>query len=117
MSTPLEPEEALARMLAIAQARWGPLITSSWFYDQDTCPGCEGDIDTMRFKGREAISLNTFIYRRRRVLIGYFLCSRCAGIVFMAAHKSPNTKTTLHLAIEERLIRAYERHLIAAADA
>lgn len=114
----LEPhEEALARMFAIAHARWGPLIASYWFYDEDVCAACGGPIETMRIKGREAISLNTFIYRRRRVLIGYFLCGRCAGVVFMAAQKRPNVQTPLHLAIEERLIQAYERHLAAAADA
>jgi hypothetical protein len=110
-------EEALAQMLAIAQARWGRWIRSYWFYDQDHCPGCEGRIDAMRIRGRQALSLNTFIYRRRGVLIGYFLCSRCAGAVFMAARKRPDTQTALHMAIEERLIQAYERHIAAAADA
>jgi hypothetical protein len=110
-------EEALTRMLVIAQAQWGPWIRSYWFYEEDRCPGCEGPLDTMRIQGQEALSLNVFIYRQRGVLIGYFLCRRCAGTLFMAAHKRPGTQTGLHVRIEERLIQAYERHLAAASDA
>ncbi len=116
-SEPRSYEETLARMLIIAQTQWGHWIRSYWFYEADRCPGCEGLLDTLRIKGREALSLNVFIYRRRGVLIGYCLCRRCAGAIFMAAHKRPGVQIGLHVRIEERLIEAYERHIAATIDA
>ena len=101
---------ALAQMLAMAKARFGPAVQSYWFYDGDGCPGCQREIDALRYKGRDALSLNAFIYRKRSVLIGYVLCRRCATFIFREAAKHPRVQTPLHGTIEVNLSAAYERY-------
>ena len=70
----------------------------------------------MKIKGKDALSLNVFIYRPRGVLIGYFLCQRCATHIFNEAQKNPYEQTPLHTDIEQNLIAAYHNHL-ASLDA
>lgn len=69
-------------------------------------------LDVIKHKGRDALSINTFIYRPRGMLIGYFLCSRCAKQIFEAVGRDPGIRTTpLHDVIERNLITAYQRYL------
>lgn len=107
---------ALAALFARSKAQFGNAIKSFWFYDGDSCPACQGEIDTARIKGQEVISLNAFIYRKRGVLIGYILCGRCAGQIFLSAEQRPGRPTPLHLVIEGTLTAAYDRRL-ASMDA
>ena len=104
-------EAILEQMFLQARSQFGDAIQSYWFYDSDVCPGCGREIDTLKIKGRNALSINAFIYRERRVLIGYFLCSRCATEVFRAAKINPWQQTPLHATIEANLIKAYHLHL------
>jgi hypothetical protein len=101
----------LAQLFARAKAQFGSAVKSYWFYDGDSCPGCGFSVDAMKYKGKDALSLNAFIYRPRGVLIGYFLCGLCAQQIFQAAEKNPYVQTPLHAVIEQNLIRAYRRHL------
>lgn len=107
---------ALAELFARSKAQFGNAAKSFWFYDSDACPGCQSEIDAIYLDGERGISLNSFIYRERGVLIGYFLCSRCAGRIFMAAKQRPGRQTSLHPIIEQNLIAAYKRRL-ASMDA
>ncbi len=101
-------DEMLGKLFAQAKAQFGDAIRSFWFYDGDLCPACnQRSIGTIRFKGKDALSLNAFIYRQRGVLIGYFLCETCARRIFQDAQKNPYKQTSVHAEIERSLISAY----------
>ncbi len=101
---------ALEQMFLQAQTLFGVDVESYWFYDSGTCPGCGRKIDTIKIDGRDALSLNVFVYRERRVLIGYFLCSECTTKIFKAAERNPGEQTPLHTTIELNLVKAYRAH-------
>lgn len=104
--------EVLNSMFKQARAQFGDAVKSFWFYEGDLCPGCMvRPIDVMKINGKDALSLNVFIYRPRGVLIGYFLCQNCATYIFDEAQKNPYKQTVLHTAIEQNLITAYQNHL------
>lgn len=112
-----EADKILETMFAQAKAQFGDAMKSFWFYDGDVCPGCLArPIDKMKFKGKDALSINGFMYRPRGVLIGYFLCDICANYIFKEAEKNPYKQTSLHTEIEQNLRDAYHRHL-ASLDA
>ena len=102
---------ALAQMFLQAKAQFGDAIKSFWFYEDDPCPGCGREIDAAKFEGKDALSLNAFIYRERGVLIGYFLCGRCVKKLFNAAKRNPGKQISLHDKVETNLVRAYRQHL------
>jgi hypothetical protein len=110
-------DEVLQRLFKQAKAQFGDAAKSFWFYDGDLCPGCLArPIDAMKIQGKDALSLNLFIYRPRAVLIGYFLCQKCATYIFDEAQKNPYKQTPLHTDIEQNLSAAYHNHL-ASLDA
>ena len=111
METQTYADKVLAEMLRLANVRFGNAIKGFWFYAPDDCPGCQDAITAGKYQGKDAVSLNTFIYRKTGILIGYFLCKRCAGQIFRAAQKQPMVETPLHGKIEENLIAAYQRHV------
>jgi hypothetical protein len=102
---------AMAQLFMKAQAQFGNAVKSYWFHEADTCPHCSREIDAMDIKGKPGLSLNAYIYRKRGVLIGYFLCGRCAKKVFRDAKRNPGHETELHVAVEEKLIKAYHRYM------
>jgi hypothetical protein len=105
-------DKLLHKLYTQAKAQFGSAVKSFWFYDGDLCPACnQREIDLMKIKGKEALSLNAFIYRENGTLIGYFLCAACAKQVFKDARKNPYTETAVHVAIEQNLIAAYHLHL------
>jgi hypothetical protein len=115
--TKASANELLSMMFTQAKAQFGDGIKSFWFYDGDLCPGCMArPIDAMKIKGKDALSLNAFIYRPRGVLIGYLLCQTCATHIFDEAQKNPYKQTPLHADIEQNLSAAYHKHL-ASLDA
>jgi hypothetical protein len=104
--------EVLKGLLKQAQTQFGKAVKGFWFYDGELCPGClQSEINTVDFKGEEALSLNAFIYRERGILIGYFLCRFCAAYIFEQTDKHPGVDTPLHRKIEKNLIAAYHKHL------
>ena len=111
----MKPEDpitaALDQLYEQSKVRFGSAVKGRWLYDGETCPGCQREIDTVKIKGEEALSLNAFIYRPRGVLIGYMLCGRCAKEIFKAAKKNPYTQIPLHAKIEVSLVAAYKRYL------
>jgi len=110
-------DELLGKLYAQAKAQFGDAIKSFWFYDGDLCPACtERPIGVVKFKGKDALAINAFIYRERGVLIGYFLCESCAKYIFKEAQKNPYRQTSKHTDIERNLITAYHKHL-ASLDA
>ena len=40
----------------------GDVVKSRWVYGGDGCPGCGLKISTMKFKKKNALSVNTFIF-------------------------------------------------------
>jgi hypothetical protein len=106
-----EIDKMLSQLYAQARAQFGNAIKGYWFYEPDPCPGCRREIDALKIKGGDAISLNAFIYRERGILIGYVLCSRCAKKIFQAAKVNPYKQIPLHTEIETNLVQAYRRHL------
>jgi hypothetical protein len=109
--------ELMSAFFAQARAQFGAAIKSYWFYAGDLCPGCSRVTDgVMKFKGQNALSLNTYIYRERGVLIGYLLCKSCAKTIHTAAQKNPYRQTPLHTQIEQFLSAAY-LHQIRKQDA
>jgi hypothetical protein len=117
--TPPDESEALAAqivemMMSYGQAQFGDAVKAYWVYAGDLCPGClKRPIDAMKYKGKEGLAINSFIYRERGVLIGYLLCSQCAKGIYEAA---PRPDDELHQNIERNLIAAYHRYL-ASLDA
>ncbi|CAN5404381.1 hypothetical protein BH10ACI2_BH10ACI2_17130 [soil metagenome] len=83
------------------------VITSRWFHSEDDCPGCGRKIAAMKFKGKQALSLNTFIFREHGVLIAYLLCGKCAKYIFKESKTNPNSQTPLHIEIEKILKNAF----------
>jgi hypothetical protein len=107
-----EAEKILEMMFAQGKAQFGNAFKSFWFYDGDVCPGCLArPIDKMKFRGKDALSVNGFMYRPRGVLIGYFLCDVCANYIFKETEKNPYKQTPLHADIERNLADAYQRYL------
>lgn len=94
----------------MSKARFGNAVKGYWLYAEETCPGCGRDIDLIKIKGKEAISLNALIHRKPGILIGYLLCKRCARQIFQAAEKNPYQQIPLHSTIEKNLIAAYDRY-------
>jgi len=110
-------DELLNKLYMQAKAQFGAAVKSFWFYDGDLCPACtQSPIGVMKYKGKDALAINAFIYRERGVLIGYFLCETCATYIFKEAQKNPYCQTPLHADIERNLIAAYHKHL-ASLDA
>jgi len=115
MSSEKEGAEAadamLAQLFLQARMQFGNAIKGYWFYGPDPCPGCGRTIDAIKLKGKDALSLNAFIYRERGILIGYVLCSRCAKQIFQADKVNPGKQLPLHKTIETNLIKAYLQQL------
>ena len=109
-------DAAMTRLFAQARRQFGSDVKRYWMVEGNACPGCGFPVDIMSYKGKDALSLNAFIYRARGVLIGYPLCGCCAQKIFQAAEKNPGVQTDLHSVIEHNLITAYQRHL-ASLDA
>lgn len=89
-----------------AKMRFGTAIKGSWFYDGDDCPGCRKKIGAMKYKGTDAMSINSFIYRDHGVLIIYLLCGKCGKKVIKAT-----TDTPLHAEIEKTLKHGFIQQL------
>ena len=112
-----EADKILELMYMQGKAQFGEAVKSFWLYAGDLCPGCLArPIDKIKFKGKDALSINGFMYRSRGVLIGYFLCDICANYIFKEAQKNPFKQTPLHADIERNLADAYHRYL-ASLDA
>lgn len=105
-------DQLLSMLFRQAKAQFGDAVKSFWFYNGDFCPGCQArPIDKIKFKGKDALAINAFMYRPRGVLIGYFLCEVCATFIFKEAEKNPYKQTPLHATIEQNLKDAYHKHL------
>jgi hypothetical protein len=106
-----EIREMLDQLFRQAQMQFGSAIKSRWFYDGDNCPGCGGEVNTVKLKKKNLLSLNAFIYRDHHVLIAYLLCGKCARFIFDESKKNPYTQTALHTEIEKNLKKAFVKHL------
>lgn len=101
-----EIEELLDLIWRQSQMQFGSAIRSRWLHDGDGCPGCGREIKAMKFKGKDSLSLNAFIFREHGVLIAYLLCGKCGNKVIRATSDTP-----LHAEIEKNLKQAFLKHL------
>lgn len=101
-----EVAETLDLIFRQAQMQFGSAIKSRWFHDGFGCPGCGREINVMKYKKKDALSLNAFIFREHGVLIAYLLCSKCGNKVIRATSETP-----LHAEIEKNLKAAFVKHL------
>ena len=101
----------LEQLFRQAQMQFGTAVKSRWFHDGDGCPGCGREIKAMKFKGKNALSLNAFIFREHGVLIAYLLCGKCARFILRESERNPIGKTPLHADIEKNLKQAFLKHL------
>ena len=106
-----EFENLLDQLFRQAQSQFGSAVKGRWFHDGDGCPGCGKEVDVMKYKKQDALSLNAFIFREHGVLIGYLLCGKCAGHIFRESEKNPNRKLPIHDEIEKNLKHAFVKHL------
>lgn len=105
-------ENVLKMMYEQGKAQFGSAMKGFWLYDSDLCPGClQNSAGAVIFKGKEALSINGFMYRERGILIGYFLCEICTLFIHEHAQKHPYQETPLHTKIETNLKEAYQRYL------
>ncbi len=104
--------ELLEVMFRQAQMQSGGAIKARWLHDGDACPGCGQEINSFKFKKKESLSLNTFIFRDHGVLIAYLLCGKCARRIIRESETNPFAKTTpLHTEIEKNLKQSFLKHL------
>ena len=101
-----EIDELLEQLFRQAQMQFGSAIKSRWFHDGDGCAGCGREIKSFKFKKKNSLSLNAFIFREHGVLIAYLLCGKCAKQVIVATQNLP-----LHAEIEKNLKKAFLKHL------
>jgi len=104
-------EELLDQLFRQAQMQFGSAIKSRWLHDGDGCPGCGKEVTATKYKKKDALSINAFIFREHGVLIAYMLCGKCAGHIFREAAKNPNVKLPIHDKIEKNLKQAFVKHL------
>ncbi len=105
-----KPDKELVELLEMlfrqSQMRFGSAVGSRWLHDGDGCPGCGSVINVTKYKKKNCLSLNAYIYREHGALIAYLLCSKCANQVIRATENLP-----LHAEIEKNLKAAYIKHL------
>lgn len=106
-------DDILLELLSRSDEIYGEAVEKIWFYEGELCPCClKRKIDTLVIGKDPAFSLNAFIYRDMKTLIGYFLCSYCVTNLF-AKDKEQND---LYKNLEENLKNAYLNHLKSQAS-
>lgn len=97
----------------VMQALFANQVKGFWFYDSDLCPGCLQSLekDAMDFTEDDTISLVSYVYRERGVLIGYILCRSCMTRLGEQKRLHPEEEAPLQKTILENLIAAYHKHL------
>ncbi len=95
------------------QALFANQVKGFWFYDSDLCPGRLQSLekDAMDFTEDDAISLVSYIYRERGVLLGCILCRSCMARLGEQKRLHPEEEAPLQETILENLIAAYHKHL------
>ena len=100
-----EISDLMDDLYEMAKLQFGDVVKARWFHKEDACPGCGKKINAMKYKSQSAMSVNTFIYRDRGVLIVYLLCGKCGKQVIKATENLP-----LHAEIEKNLKSSYLRY-------
>jgi hypothetical protein len=106
-----EITDVLDALYRQAKMQHGSLVKGRWFYDRDACPGCGQKISTMKWKKKDALSVNAFMYRDHGVMIAYLLCGKCARHIFKESETNPHGQLPIHDEIEKNLKEAFVQHL------
>ena len=94
-------------LVAMNRAQYGHLFQTHWMYNDEWCPCCaRRKIEAWTGSVNPTLSLNTFLYNKERVLIGYRLCRVCAVDLIQTSHRR---KGLMHEQIERCLIAAYQQ--------
>lgn len=102
----------MAKMFVMGQMQFGDAVRGCWFHHAAPCPACGRDVDPVNLgDGKQGVSLNTYIFRERGMLIGYLLCNRCARRIHNAAERNPGKQIAIHDKIEATLKQAYLNHM------
>lgn len=101
-------------LVALMRVRYGHLFETYWLYEGEVCPCCgKRPVGVWHDQAGAGVSLNTFIYSERRVLIGYQTCRVCGVDLLQASEK---WKAVLHEQIEACLIAAYDQWLEVSSE-
>lgn len=111
MDTPDDIDAVLQQFFMQAHAQFGDAIKGYWFNESGQCPACLRAVEKFKMKGKDMMSLNAYIFRRKGILIGYFLCGHCAKRIFNDAQRNPGQQTAVHGRIEANLEKAYLTHM------
>ena len=106
-----EIDDLLDLIFRQAQMQFGSAVKGRWLHDGDGCPGCGKEITVTKYKKRDALSLNAFMYREHGMLIAYLLCGKCANHIIRESKKDALRKLPIHDEIEKNLKQAYVKHL------
>lgn len=109
MSNTKDLDELLDAMFRAAKMQYGPIVKGMWLHKEEECPGCMGKMTVTKFKGKKALSLNTFFYRDQGVIIAYMLCNKCANLAINYSKTIPQGTTPLHQEIEKNLKQTFLR--------
>lgn len=91
-----EIEDLLNQLFRQAQMQFGTAVKGRWLHDGDSCPGCGKEVTVTKYKKKDALSLNAFIFREHSVLIAYMLCGKCAGHILCESSKNALGKLPIH---------------------
>ena len=106
-----EIDDLLNQLFRQAQIQFGTAVRGRWLHDGENCPGCGNEVTVTKYKKKDALSLNAFIFREHGVLIGYVLCGKCANHIFRESKKDALRKLPIHDEIERNLKQAFVKHL------
>ena len=107
-----EIEHLLDQLFRQAQMQFGSAVKGRWLHDGEGCPGCGKEVTVTKYKKKDALSINAFIFREHGVLIAYVLCGKCAGYILRESKKNPMIgKLPIHDEIEKNLKLAFVKHL------
>ena len=106
-----EIEDLLDQLFRQAQMQFGSAVKGRWLHDGEDCPGCGKEVTVTKYKKKDALSINAFIFREHGVLIAYVLCGKCAGLILRESKKNTFGKLPIHDEIEKNLKLAFVKHL------
>lgn len=106
-------KQAVDALLSNAQEMYGDAWDNFWMCEEEICPCCKKrKVEAFKSGEEFLVSLNSYIYRDFRVLIGYLLCGQCIADLF----KPGARQKIMYSRIEDNLKKAYLDGLKSSAS-